>query len=116
MNKCVNICFQLVSSYVFYPIAYFMGADVDDCRQVATLVAKKTFTNEYIAYKDLAKIISNGKELTSFIETKNGSNHWWWNNDDVVYNNGTHNITLMFGIMSVNMLINLLAEIKIHFI
>lgn len=86
-----------------------MGADVADCRQVATLVAKKTFTNEYIAYKDLAQIIHNRKELTSFIETRNGSNHWWWNNDDVVYNNGTQNITLLLGIMSVNMLINLLS-------
>lgn len=95
-----GVTLEFISSYVFYPIAYFMGADVDDCRQVATLVAKKTFTNEYIAYNDLAKIISNGKELTSFIETKNGSNHWWWNNDDVVYNNGTHNITLLLGIMS----------------
>lgn len=92
-----------------------MGADVQDCRKVATLVAKKTFTNEYIAYSDLAKMIHNRKELTSFIETSNGSTHWWWNNDDIVYNNGTQNVTLLLGIISVTMVTNLLSEIKIHY-
>ena len=95
-------------SYLFYPIAYFMGADVPDCRQVATLVAKKTFTNEYIAYFDLAKIINNKKTLYKFLESRNASSDsgriWWWNNDDVIYNNGTHNVTLSLGIMSVNIL------------
>ncbi|XP_063422699.1 solute carrier family 28 member 3-like [Mytilus trossulus] len=92
---------EFICSYLFYPIAYFMGADVPDCRQVATLVAKKTFTNEYIAYFDLAKIINNRKELTKFIATDNSSSlNWWWNNNDVIYNNGTQNITLELGIMS----------------
>lgn len=38
-----------------------MGTPFIDCKNVATLIGIKTFTNEFIAYEQLAKFISNRK-------------------------------------------------------
>lgn len=35
---------------MFYPIAWLMGATSEDARQVARIVAVKTFINEFVAY------------------------------------------------------------------
>lgn len=40
---------QWICSYVFYPIAWLMGASAD-ARKVARLIAVKTFLNEFVAY------------------------------------------------------------------
>lgn len=36
-----------------------MGTPFLDCKNVATLIGIKTFTNEFIAYENLAKLIKN---------------------------------------------------------
>ena len=36
-----------------------MGVDTQDCMQVARLVGLKTFVNEFFAYEELSKLISN---------------------------------------------------------
>ena len=43
-----------------------MGVPGKDCKQVATLMGVKTFTNEFIAYSDLATLIKNRVKITSF--------------------------------------------------
>ena len=41
------------------PFAYVMGVEWKDSFQVAELLGTKTFLNEFIAYKQLAKSIKN---------------------------------------------------------
>ena len=53
------------------PFAYIMGVAWDDCFQVAELLGVKTFVNEFAAYEQLSKLITNrrqnlgGKVLTA---------------------------------------------------
>lgn len=90
---------QLICSYVFYPIAYFMGTDVSDCRKVAELVGIKTFTNEFLAYKELSVLIANKKNFTDYTAQWNSSADWYYQGDDIVL--PYVNQTLKKGIMSV---------------
>ena len=46
-------------SYVCMPLAYIMGVEWDDAFEVGKLLGIKTFLNEFVAYQDLAKLISN---------------------------------------------------------
>ncbi|RUS72935.1 hypothetical protein EGW08_019308, partial [Elysia chlorotica] len=39
---------QLICSYVFWPLAFLMGVDYQDCRVVAELLGIKTFLNEFV--------------------------------------------------------------------
>jgi len=67
---------ELVFSYVLWPFAVVMGADLEDCRQLGALIGIKTTVNEFVAYTELGKIITNtdvadvwttfGGSLTSF--------------------------------------------------
>lgn len=93
-----GLSFQLICSYVFYPIAYFMGTDVSDCRKVAELVGIKTFTNEFLAYKELSVLIANKKNFTDYTAQWNSSADWYYQGDDIVL--PYVNQTLKKGIMS----------------
>ncbi|CAG5116017.1 unnamed protein product, partial [Candidula unifasciata] len=44
-----GLTFQLICSYIFWPLAFLMGADQDDCRVIAQLIGTKTFLNEFVA-------------------------------------------------------------------
>ncbi|XP_060066982.1 solute carrier family 28 member 3-like [Ylistrum balloti] len=78
---------EFICSYLFFPIAFFMGTDVSDCRKVAELIGIKTFTNEFIAYQKLAGIISNGNSLANYTAFYNDTAHWYWDNGNVILNN-----------------------------
>ncbi|KAH9524809.1 hypothetical protein Btru_027921 [Bulinus truncatus] len=54
-----NLTFELICSYLLYPVALFMGTEPEDCRHVAELVGIKTFTNEFIAYQKLSHMMKN---------------------------------------------------------
>jgi Na+ dependent nucleoside transporter C-terminus len=90
----------MICSYVFWPIAVVMGADVSDCRNVAELVGTKTFLNEFVAYSELAVFISNRKLLDAHV-SNNGS--WHWLNDDIIMtSSGANDTVLSRGVMSVS--------------
>lgn len=57
----ILFCFllQFICSYLLWPFAWIMGTPFLDCKNVATLIGIKTFTNEFIAYENLAKLIKN---------------------------------------------------------
>ncbi|OWF42578.1 solute carrier family 28 member 3-like [Mizuhopecten yessoensis] len=78
---------EFICSYVFFPVAFFMGTDVADCRKIAELIGVKTFTNEFIAYQKLAVVISNGDALANYTSFFNNTAHWYWNNGNVILNN-----------------------------
>uniref|UniRef100_A0A0B7BQ73 Sodium/nucleoside cotransporter n=1 Tax=Arion vulgaris TaxID=1028688 RepID=A0A0B7BQ73_9EUPU len=93
-----NLTFELICSYVLYPIALFMGTAPADCRQVAELVGIKTFTNEFIAYQKLSVLIKNRKTYNAYV-AHYGEGFTHMEGDDLVLDlqNGTK---LIRGIMS----------------
>eukprot|EP00794_Sanderia_malayensis_P000022 gene22-612_t len=56
-----NLTFGLISAYVCMPFAYLMGVEWQDAFKVGQLLGTKTFINEFVAYKQLSKLISNRK-------------------------------------------------------
>ncbi|KAL4221946.1 hypothetical protein ACF0H5_017997 [Mactra antiquata] len=80
-----DLTFQLICSYVLFPVSYFMGVEVDDCRKVAELIGIKVFTNEFIAYGDLKILIANRIALNNYTEFYNTTD-WYWEKDNVVLN------------------------------
>ncbi|XP_061179840.1 solute carrier family 28 member 3-like [Saccostrea echinata] len=93
-----NLSFQLICSYVFYPIAFFMGTDISDCRRVAELIGIKTFTNEFVAYSELSHLIANKKIFTGYKAFWNTSSAWFYRGDDIFLPHV--NQTLIKGIIS----------------
>ncbi|XP_059163816.1 solute carrier family 28 member 3-like [Physella acuta] len=63
-----NLSFELLCSYVMFPVALFMGTELQDCMQVAELVGIKTFTNEFIAFQKLAVYIGNRETYIDHIK------------------------------------------------
>lgn len=54
-----DLSFQLICSYVFAPLPFFMGVEPSDCRQVARLIGTKLFLTEIVAYHDLGVLMKN---------------------------------------------------------
>lgn len=79
-----------------------MGTDVSDCRKVAELVGIKTFTNEFLAYKELSILIGNKKNFTEYTAQWNSSTDWYYQGDDIVLQ--YVNQTLKKGIISVKII------------
>ncbi|XP_061179837.1 solute carrier family 28 member 3-like [Saccostrea echinata] len=79
-----SLSFQLICSYVFYPIAFFMGTDIPDCRRVAELIGIKTFTNEFVAYTELSHLITNKRNFTEYTATWNSSSDWFYQGEDII--------------------------------
>lgn len=46
---------------LFYPVAWLIGGPVDDCRPLASLLGRAMAANEFIAYRSLAEMISDGR-------------------------------------------------------
>ncbi|KAK7479261.1 hypothetical protein BaRGS_00029509 [Batillaria attramentaria] len=80
-----GLSFELICSYVLYPVALFMGTEPRDCRRVAELVGIKTFTNEFIAYVALQKYLQNGENWANYTSLYNASDptHVEYTGDDV---------------------------------
>ncbi|CAL1526427.1 unnamed protein product [Lymnaea stagnalis] len=92
-----NLTFELICSYVLYPIALFMGTEPEDCRKMAELVGLKTFTNEFIAYEKLSGLIKNRKIYLNYVVTHAQNYSSYVDGDDLVLGDGTR---LLNGIMS----------------
>ncbi|KAK3594923.1 hypothetical protein CHS0354_009308 [Potamilus streckersoni] len=93
-----ELSFQLICSYILYPVAFFMGTAPEDCRKVAELIGIKIFTNEFIAYEVLKDLISNRHKLENYTGIFNGTGPWSWQGDDIVLD--ITNETLTGGVIS----------------
>ncbi|CAL1526426.1 unnamed protein product [Lymnaea stagnalis] len=93
-----NLTFELICSYVLYPVALFMGTEPEDCRRLAELVGIKTFTNEFIAYEKLSVLIKNRQKYNTYVMDY-GANYTHMDGEDLVLDklNGTR---LINGIIS----------------
>ncbi|KAL5006943.1 hypothetical protein ScPMuIL_015749 [Solemya velum] len=76
-----HLSFQLICSYVFWPLAFMLGVDYDDCGKVGELIGVKTFINEFVAYTDLSVYINNVKNITWYEGLGNGTNLTFWGAD-----------------------------------
>jgi len=47
----ITLSFTIICSYVFWPLAWLIGADKEDCREVAIVLGYKIFANEFVAYE-----------------------------------------------------------------
>ncbi|XP_046568406.1 solute carrier family 28 member 3-like isoform X2 [Haliotis rubra] len=92
-----NLTFQLICSYVFYPISFVMGIDPVDCRRMARLIGFKTFTNEFVAYIEMGKLIDNGHVFDNYTATLPNASWVTQPNDDIFLTDWGQ--TLVGGIM-----------------
>ena len=51
---------ELISGYLFAPVAFLLGVPWADCFEVGILLSKKLILNEFVAYMDLQKLIQAG--------------------------------------------------------
>ena len=49
----ISLSFNIICQYVFWPFAWLMGVDAEDCEEVAILIGLKIFANEFVAYARL---------------------------------------------------------------
>eukprot|EP00420_Gonyaulax_spinifera_P001790 CAMPEP_0197933940 /NCGR_PEP_ID=MMETSP1439-20131203/110943_1 /TAXON_ID=66791 /ORGANISM="Gonyaulax spinifera, Strain CCMP409" /LENGTH=590 /DNA_ID=CAMNT_0043556797 /DNA_START=52 /DNA_END=1824 /DNA_ORIENTATION=+ len=54
-----NLSFGLICSYVFYPLAWLIGAPLEDCLVIGKLIGTKIFVNEFVAYDELSKLVAD---------------------------------------------------------
>ncbi|QTA26530.1 nucleoside permease NupC [Escherichia albertii] len=54
----LDISFQGILGYIFYPIAWVMGVPASEALQVGSIMATKLVSNEFVAMMDLQKIAS----------------------------------------------------------
>ncbi|XP_067650596.1 solute carrier family 28 member 3-like [Haliotis asinina] len=92
-----DLTFELICSYVLYPVALFMGTKPADCRRVAELVGVKTFTNEFIAYRSLQELLQNRQTFLNYTETYGYKDEWYWDGQAAVLTQW--NMTLTRGFM-----------------
>ncbi|KAL8560386.1 hypothetical protein ACOMHN_006117 [Nucella lapillus] len=62
-----KLTFQLICSYVFYPLSFLMGVDKEDVLKLGELIGTKTFLNEFYAYTELAVYIKNRKIFDEYL-------------------------------------------------
>jgi len=56
----LTLSFNIICSYIFYPLAWLMGVPTVDCLQVASLIGTTIVVNEFAAYAQLGVMIREG--------------------------------------------------------
>jgi len=56
MHAGADINFQVLLGYLFWPLAFLMGIEVDNCKEVARLIGMKLLVTEFPAFQDLGDI------------------------------------------------------------
>lgn len=64
-----NLSLELMTGYLFAPIAWLLGVPWSEAFQVGTLLGKKLVINEFVAYLDLQKQITTLSERSVIIST-----------------------------------------------
>ncbi|CAL1538783.1 unnamed protein product [Lymnaea stagnalis] len=94
-----GLTFQFICSYLFWPIAFLMGVEQDDCRTVAELVGTKIFLNEFVAYVDLSVYIKNQIAFDAYLANFTGNSSgnltgaWTWVGGDIYLNETATTLT-----------------------
>ena len=64
-----NLSLELMTGYLFAPIAWLLGVPWAEAFQVGTLLGKKLVINEFVAYLDLQKQVTTLSERSVIIST-----------------------------------------------
>ena len=64
-----NITFEMITGYLFAPVAWLMGCPWSDCIIVGGLLGKKLVLNEFVAYLDLKENAANISERSFILST-----------------------------------------------
>lgn len=64
-----QLSLELITGYLFSPVAFLMGVPWDDAFSVGTLLGKKLIINEFVAYLDLKEMIPQLSERSVIIST-----------------------------------------------
>lgn len=64
-----ELSLELITGYMFAPIAWLMGVPWGDCLVVGTLLGKKLILNEFVAYLDLQAAMPTLSERATVIST-----------------------------------------------
>ncbi|XP_064648425.1 solute carrier family 28 member 3-like isoform X2 [Lineus longissimus] len=66
---CLSL--ELISSYLFCPLALMMGTTLQHCRQMGHLIGLKTFLNEFVAYDYMGQLIRNSNAHLNYTQIHN---------------------------------------------
>ncbi|VDN12896.1 unnamed protein product [Dibothriocephalus latus] len=82
------LTFELIFSYVLWPIAFTMGVPSEDCLKVAELIGVKSMLNEFVAFTRLGIII---KDSAIYREFQGNSTFTYLPNGGIMFDfrNGT---------------------------
>jgi concentrative nucleoside transporter, CNT family len=64
-----KLTLELITGYIFAPVAFIMGVPWADCLAIGTLLGKKLILNEFVAYLDLQKMMVDISPRASVIAT-----------------------------------------------
>nr|CDS33869.1 concentrative Na nucleoside cotransporter [Hymenolepis microstoma] len=64
-----DLTFELIFSYILWPIAFTMGVPSVDCLKIAELIGVKSMLNEFVAFERLGIIMSDSKLYYQFKPT-----------------------------------------------
>ena len=64
-----NLSLEMVTGYLFAPVAWLLGVPWSEAFQVGVLLGKKLVINEFVAYLDLQKQLSSLSERSVIIST-----------------------------------------------
>ncbi|MCP4912556.1 MAG: NupC/NupG family nucleoside CNT transporter [Oligoflexia bacterium] len=64
-----QLSLELITGYLFAPIAFLLGVPWEDCMNVGTLLGKKLIINEFVAYLDLQALSGKIGERSFVIST-----------------------------------------------
>lgn len=64
-----NLSLEMVTGYLFAPVAWLLGVPWSEAFQVGVLLGKKLVINEFVAYLDLQKQVSSLSERSVIIST-----------------------------------------------
>ncbi len=64
-----NITFEMITGYLFAPVAWILGCPWEDCVIVGNFLGKKLILNEFVAYLDLKDQMANISERSVIIST-----------------------------------------------
>ena len=65
-NSFCPFLFQLICSYIFYPLSIIMGVDPSEAQEVGKLVGLKVFATELLAFQELGVSIRSGLSVSAF--------------------------------------------------
>ncbi|CAL1530898.1 unnamed protein product [Lymnaea stagnalis] len=94
-----HLSIELISSYLFYPLALAMGIEPEDCRNVAMLLGYRMGVNNIIAFFKLTELKINKAKFDNYMLVTNGTGPVTLNRDTMVLE--YWNMTLKHGYISV---------------